>query len=301
MADISEAEKLFVKHSCSLGVRNDGRNTTDFRSIAVETDIFPHCNGSSRVSIGNSIDVVCGVKVVVTELSGKSDDMYINVTVELPPSASNNRLDEKRQQEVSSYISDSIKSAILQSCNQILPGQLDIIPGKFCWTIHADIQVLETDSACPIDPCSWAAYAALRCTTIPGTEVFSGETGVAEDFDVTGDAADASAFDPGSRLPICITITKIQAGCLLLDPSLEEEACAECTVTIAVCGDGVCCGIKKLGGAGSLSVAEITTCLQNAQLAAQSMFPQLDNICAVTKEEDAMHPDRPPVRVGLLA
>lgn len=79
MFGLSQTEKDFIRSSCSQDIRSDGRyfsrsapplfdpyldrKPIDFRSVTIESDIFPHCNGSSRVSIRNAIDVICGVKV----------------------------------------------------------------------------------------------------------------------------------------------------------------------------------------------------------------------------------------------
>lgn len=63
MKTISDSEIEYIVRSCSLGMRNDGRGPFDYRNILVESDIFPHCAGSSRVTIGSAVDVICGVKV----------------------------------------------------------------------------------------------------------------------------------------------------------------------------------------------------------------------------------------------
>ena len=42
-------------------------------------------------------------------------------------------------------------------------------------------------------------------------------------------------------------------------------------------------------------------CSQHAAMAAASLFPQLTAVSASTRQADELHPDVPPVRVGLLA
>lgn len=84
--EISQTEKDFIRHSCQNNIRYDGRfnslffyffsfalyfyfccfffrTSLDFRLINIENDIFPHCNGSCRVSIRGGIDILCGIKV----------------------------------------------------------------------------------------------------------------------------------------------------------------------------------------------------------------------------------------------
>lgn len=36
---------------------------TDFRTMSVENSVFPHLNGSSRVKLGDCVDVLCSIKV----------------------------------------------------------------------------------------------------------------------------------------------------------------------------------------------------------------------------------------------
>lgn len=63
MKAISESERKYIRLSCNKGIRNDGRGPFDLRSLSAECDILPNCNGSSRVSLGSSVDIVCGIKV----------------------------------------------------------------------------------------------------------------------------------------------------------------------------------------------------------------------------------------------
>lgn len=60
---LSQSEIQFIIQGCNQGVRNDGRDLDDFRSLSIENKIFPHVNGSSRVKIGDKIDVLCSIKV----------------------------------------------------------------------------------------------------------------------------------------------------------------------------------------------------------------------------------------------
>ena len=62
----------------SLGIRDDGRAPFDYREVSVDLGIFPHVNGSSRISLGKSglisTDVVASVKAEVRHvLFGRYD------------------------------------------------------------------------------------------------------------------------------------------------------------------------------------------------------------------------------------
>jgi hypothetical protein len=64
----------------------------------------------------------------------------------------------------------------------------------------------------PIDICSFAAYTALQCTVIPRTEVYHGESGLPEDFEVSGDICDAASLAGLITVgaPLCITTSKVK-------------------------------------------------------------------------------------------
>mmetsp|Transcript_11457 Transcript_11457/g.18687 ORF Transcript_11457/g.18687 Transcript_11457/m.18687 type:complete len:306 (-) Transcript_11457:94-1011(-) len=305
MKTLSDSEVEYIVRSCSLGMRNDGRSLLDYRNILVESDIFPHCAGSSRVTIGSAADVICGVKVSVSE-SGADNNDYIDSSVEFSPSC-NLKMSEKAVAKYSFHIAEIIKSSVRNNCSSFFPN-LVIIPGKFYWKIHIDLLVLQTDGN-SIDACSFATYNALKCTRIPKTEVFIGESGRPEDFEVSGDVVDAMPFEPPS-IPLCVTITKIDKSVFILDATMSEEACARASVTVAVSCDGSTdqgvpapfklCGMYK-NGAGSFSPEELLIVMNHARLAGASIVPHLDQVHTITDEDDRKYPDHPPSRVGLLA
>jgi len=65
---ISNAEISYVKNGFECNVRCDGRGLTDFRSITIESDIFPHLNGSCRLKLGSVTDILCSVKVMCNQI-----------------------------------------------------------------------------------------------------------------------------------------------------------------------------------------------------------------------------------------
>lgn len=86
---ISLGEKTYIEQGCRMGMRQDGRGLKlftpwsfnlqsgltdlgDCRTIFIENDILPQANGSSRVKIGDSVDILCSVKVCVRYLRSES-------------------------------------------------------------------------------------------------------------------------------------------------------------------------------------------------------------------------------------
>ena len=52
---------LFVE--CNITSRNNFAGPKDFRDMSVEYNILPHVNGSSRLTIADTINILCSVKV----------------------------------------------------------------------------------------------------------------------------------------------------------------------------------------------------------------------------------------------
>ena len=83
----------------------------------------------------------------------------------------------------------------------------------------------------PLDACSIATYVALNCTKIPKVEIFLGESGSPEDFEVNGDLGEALSLQ-ARNIPICISSSKVSAGPLSVLLLIADVACCR-----------RCCGI----------------------------------------------------------
>lgn len=59
---ISDSERLFLEDGVDQGIRNDGRDLTDFRPIVIALDVISTANGSSRVK-NDELDIIVAVKV----------------------------------------------------------------------------------------------------------------------------------------------------------------------------------------------------------------------------------------------
>ena len=67
-------------------MRNDGRNLQQYRQYHVETDVFPHSNGSSRVVVADAIDIMCSVRVDVQEPNVSSpEEGALTILVQYSP------------------------------------------------------------------------------------------------------------------------------------------------------------------------------------------------------------------------
>lgn len=62
--EVTFTHRLYCPHVCmDLFQSHVYLGNEDFRTIVVDSNIFPQVNGSSRVRIGDSIDVLCSIKV----------------------------------------------------------------------------------------------------------------------------------------------------------------------------------------------------------------------------------------------
>jgi len=294
---VSDAEIAYVSSGCQSKVRYDGRGLSDSRSISVENNIFPHLNGSSRVKISDSIDVICSVKLEIAEPNMTTpDEGVLEIHVDISPSCRISS-DDRNLQAFGLQLASSLQSTYLGSSSIDLKT-LSIINGKFCWSIQVDLLILQIDGN-PSDACAIAACVALRSCKMPKTELIAGESGTLEDFEVSGDLSDGLPFNC-SDLPLSITILKV-GNVFLVDSSGLEQACASCAMSIAIDQRGSCCGLSYLKS-GTMTIEEVEQAIAIATRTAQAIFSQLESFSLHSSTaEDDLYPDLPVVRQGLLA
>ena len=190
---ISATEKAFISEGCASGIRFDGRDVLDFRHMLVENSVFPHVNGSSRVRVADGVDVLCSVKVEVGQPSALAPQLgLLDVDVDISPSC-NLKADDRRLMDHGAHVAQQLHRFVVAS-NALDLSALCLVPGKYCWVVCVDLLVLAADGD-PLDACSIAMYVALNCTKIPKVELFAGESGALEDFEVCGDLGEALPLD----------------------------------------------------------------------------------------------------------
>ena len=260
---LSKAEKEFIRNGIDALVREDGRSLEDLRSIVIEREVIPHVNGSSHVKVGGSIEVVCSVKAEISEpLPESPSEGCINFTTEISSSCSafSVHVEERQLAGIGAEISHHLQS-FYNGSNSIDLASLGIIDGKYCWTIHVDVVVLQCDSY-PLDACSIATREALLCTKLPQLQMKVGDSGLPENFDVCGDISSTVAL-PTKDLPICLSVAKVGEN-FLSDISLNEYLSAECVYTVVLDKHSQFCGVAKVSGA-ALTVPEMFALLQVGQ------------------------------------
>jgi exosome complex component RRP42 len=297
---ISASEKSFIVAACKSEVRYDGRDGVRFRPWSIENNVLPHVHGSARLTIGDSTSILAAVKLEVIEaVYDKPNEGQFEVGVDISPSC-NVMIDERRLGDTAADIAHQLQR-VYSTSGAFNLKDLCIVPGKYCWCVHVDIMILHCD-ALEIDVCSVAAFTALQATKVPKVEVFLGESGKGEDFEISSHLGDAISQDV-SNVPICVTACKL-GGALLLDPSGMEISCADALITVAVNSKQQCCGVVKHEG-GVASPVDITDSISKCVGASTSLFQALDAYTADPMKggegSSALFPDLPPKRLGYLA
>lgn len=298
----SKSELEYIEQGVEQNIRGDGRKRHEFRAVTVETAVLPQCNGSCRVTVGFAVDLICSVKLEVTEPDpSRPTEGLLEVSTELSPSL-NLKADKRKLQDEGISLSNLIKGVILDSAGINLSA-LCIIPGKFCWTIHIDILVLQSDGNI-LDPATWAAYMALSLARYPRTELIDGETGTAEDFELSGDLADSLGLPLNpAGLPILFTVAMIGPS-VVLDCTSDELKCSSAAFLLAFDKGGRCCTLRKHCGAVALAPGDIIAVVEVGKRAAAEIIAQLETILSKNSEELKLHSFHPEVvmrTVGLLA
>jgi exosome complex RNA-binding protein Rrp42 (RNase PH superfamily) len=95
--DISPEEKRYIIDGIEANIRVDGRLNEQFRQIFIETEILPHTNGSARVTVNGCINIICSIRVDITEpITSIPNEGIIDVDIEFSPSCLYG-IDEKHQ------------------------------------------------------------------------------------------------------------------------------------------------------------------------------------------------------------
>jgi exosome complex RNA-binding protein Rrp42 (RNase PH superfamily) len=113
-------------------------------------------------------------------------------------------------------------------------------------SLSVQLQILKSDGN-PLDACSVASYLSLQCCKIPKVDLFEGDGGNVEDFDVSGDLADSHYFDVRT-VPILMSAYKLgtaEGTVFVLDAAEVEQQAASNSLSVAFDRELQCCGVVK--------------------------------------------------------
>lgn len=296
MARISGGEREFVLGGIRDDVRGDGRGCGDLRPMVLSTGILDMASGSARVCVGGVTELIVGIKaeIVCPEVVvvGKGEDEGIlEFSVECSGLASP-EFEGRGAQELNAELGVGLARLFGgDGCAGLRKG-LCLIKGRRVWKLMVDCVVLDSGGGL-LQALSVGVRAALRSCLLPGVEVVRGEADEEDEIDVDEDVV---GLVVGAELcPAGVCLAVMENGALVVDPSLEEEVCADVVMNVGVNLHGRVCGVVKSGTAG-LDFDRLASVLEEAKRVGLMVIKRtdalLDEDLAVLREnEDQVVPN----------
>ncbi len=223
------------------GMRFDGRKADEFRKVKVEYGISKTAEGSSRVTLGDTI-VIAGVKMEIgTPYPDTPDEGGLMVGAELLP-LSSPEFESGPPSEWAVEVARVVDRGIRES-HAIDVHKLVIKKGEKAWTVLADICIIN-DAGNILDASSLAVLAAIKDTKLPklNGDVIDYKTPTKEKL-------------PMDETPVAVTVYKIGKE-LFVDPTNEEEKLIDARLTVTTKEDGTICSLQK-GGESPITIDDI--------------------------------------------
>ncbi len=251
---IEQLRKQQMLEALSRGKRLDGRDFESYRNLEIEIGIIDKANGSAKVKLGNT-EVLAGVKVETGEpFEGLENKGALIISAEVLPTASPH-IEPGPPDEEAIELSRVVDRGIRES-EMLDLEKLVLIPGEIVYTVFVDCSIINSDGNL-LDATSYAVVAALLTSKLPIYEIQNGKV-----------------VDTGNTMPppittVPISITAIRIGdAVLLDPTMEEEACMDARLTITTESDGNFVAVQK-GFTGPFTTNQIIHSSEIARIKAE--------------------------------
>ena len=284
---IAKSEKDYIIQGIENNIRTDSRQRLASRSVKIETGLIPQASGSAYVSVkGHGSSVLAFVNVSIENLQNMGDSNVLEETYSetgtvktrvLSSAGAAGKFRDSKQL-------DNLCAEYTEFLNRILNGlqggidlkSLCIVPGALIWVISIDALILEFGGNL-LDVLFLAVRGALFSTKMPQVTVdsfegaFQYEVGQEETLPIPGK----------EDIPVSVTFIKVGRR-YILDPTLQEELCADASLTICFNSKGQICSLKK-SGMGGLEPALLSAILQAGQPVGQSL---IKNMASALEAED---------------
>jgi len=244
---LSSSEVTYILEACRDNIRLDGRTRTELRQYTLlQNAPLSLSNGSARILMGGgATHVLCSCKAELVKPSPLQPHQGV---VELHVDLLQN---QQRQQE--EFLQTTLSKLLLQHVVNL--EKLCVVPGSYVWRLGVDVLILSKSGGSVMDTCSRVIRAALLNTQLPlvtpthkpqqssvmtTTPPSSSNAGGAQvDLAVDGDICHAVPVPGVEDCPLVVTVHVMKcppknSTALVVDASLQEEACAECQVRVAV-------------------------------------------------------------------
>ncbi|KAJ9299711.1 hypothetical protein DTO271G3_2595 [Paecilomyces variotii] len=236
-APLSIAERDFILEALQEDVRLDGRRFDEFRPLHIS---FGPEYGLVTVRLGRTTVAVRISAEVSKPRDDRPTDGIFLIALELSAMGSP-AWENGRQIDLEPYVT-RILDRVIRHSNALDTESLCIVKGVSCWSIRADVHVLDYDGNL-IDASCIAAMAGLQHFRRPDAVVKDGQVVV---------------YDIDERVPVPLNITHKpltvtfhtfnEGKSLLMDATLKEEQAAEGDIVIALNNTGDICTLTKSSG-----------------------------------------------------
>ncbi|KAJ9208743.1 hypothetical protein DTO166G4_6126 [Paecilomyces variotii] len=236
-APLSIAERDFILEALQEDVRLDGRRFDEFRPLHIS---FGPEYGLVTVRLGRTTVAVRISAEVSKPRDDRPTDGIFLIALELSAMGSP-AWENGRQIDLEPYVT-RILDRVIRHSNALDTESLCIVKGVSCWSIRADVHVLDYDGNL-IDASCIAVMAGLQHFRRPDAVVKDGQVVV---------------YDIDERVPVPLNITHKpltvtfhtfnEGKSLLMDATLKEEQAAEGDIVIALNNTGDICTLTKSSG-----------------------------------------------------
>jgi exosome complex component RRP42 len=260
---VEQLRKQQMLESLSRGKRLDGRNFESYRDLEIEIGIIDKANGSAKVKLGNT-EVLAGVKVETGEpFEGLENKGALIMSAEVLPTASSH-VEPGPPDEEAIELSRVVDRGVRES-KMLDLDKLSLIPGKIVYTIFVDCSIINSDGNL-LDATSYAVVSALLTCKLPV-------------YEVQGDkVVDTGNIMPPPITTIPISVTAVRIGdSVLLDPTMEEEACMDARITITTQSDGDLVALQK-GYTGPFAITEILRSVEIARIKGEEIRSKIKGL-----------------------
>lgn len=260
---VEQLRKQQMLESLSRGKRLDGRNFESYRDLEIEIGIIDKANGSAKVKLGNT-EVLAGVKVETGEpFEGLENKGALIMSAEVLPTASSH-VEPGPPDEEAIELSRVVDRGVRES-KMLDLDKLSLIPGKIVYTIFVDCSIINSDGNL-LDATSYAVVSALLTCKLPV-------------YEVQGDkVVDTGNIMPPPITTIPVSVTAVRIGdSVLLDPTMEEEACMDARLTITTQSDGDLVALQK-GYTGPFAINEILRSVEIARIKGEEIRSKIKGL-----------------------
>ncbi|KAI9927667.1 hypothetical protein ASPWEDRAFT_119483 [Aspergillus wentii DTO 134E9] len=237
-APLSIAERDFILNALREDVRLDGREADQLRPLKVS---FGDEYGHVKVQLGKTSLIVRISSEVTKPRDDRPFDGDFTIAMELTAMGSP-AWDNGRSADLEPYVTHVLDRVVRHS-NALDTESLCIVKGVSCWSIRADVHVIDYDGNL-VDAACIGIMAGLQHFRRPDAVVKDGQVvvyGLDERVPVPLNI---------THKPLSITFHTFDEGKrVILDATRKEEQASEADVVIGINNAGDVCFVSKFSGA----------------------------------------------------